>query len=76
MNESIICETIKSHLSPDFHVSLSKEGSLWDVDILSPNKTLGAKVLTTRKELNNWESLNTIGRMMNQSFANKAWEKI
>ena len=68
MEQSIIIETLKSYLTPNFHVSFEDGG----IDILSPNKTLGAKVILG-KGLKPGD-IGVAGRMISQSFTNKAWE--
>lgn len=67
MKRDIIIEIIKSCLNPNFHVSFGDDG----IDILSPNKTLGVKVIIGKCTP---KDIACVGRMMAHSFANKAWE--
>jgi hypothetical protein len=73
MDESLIIKTIRSYLSPRFHVSLNKEGENWNIDVQSPHKTHEVKVTVTTGELNKIESLESIGKIFNQAFI-EAWE--
>lgn len=68
--KEIITDTVKCHLNPNFHVSFGTDG----IEVLTPNKTLGVKINPTTDVLNKLENLDVIGRMLNQSFTNKAWE--
>ena len=76
MNETAITGIVKTQLPPNFQVELIPNADHYDIEIFTPNRVLGIRLMVVENVLNRPTSLRVIGRMASHAFANGTWAMI
>jgi len=74
-SKSIIRQAIKSIIGWDYYVGVrptKNEASCYDIQVFTPNKKYGAYCVALRDELESYDNISTISRMMARSLTEHA----